>query len=171
MIDKVFEEIRHYPSLQCSINLSIEDIHDSYMNAYILEKIKYCTFSDRIIFEILESEGIGNYDLIHEFILEVKKYGVKIAIDDFGAGYSNFVYITKLDVDYIKIDGSIIRDIDTNVASQVITKTIIDFASQLNIQTVAEYVHNASVNTYLKKLNLNHLQGYFYGEPSPVIKY
>jgi len=170
MIDKVFEQMRHYPELQCSINLSIEDIHDSYMNAYILEKIKYCTYSDRIIFEILESEGIGNYDLIREFILEVKKYGAKVAIDDFGAGYSNFVYITQLDVDYIKIDGSIIRDIDTNVASQVITKTIVDFASQLNIQTVAEYVHNESVSNYLKKLNIDYFQGYFYGEPSPVIK-
>lgn len=169
MIDKVFEEMAHHPMLQCSINLSIEDIHDTFMNTYIIEKIKQCPHSNRIIFEILESEGIENYEIINSFISQVKEYGVEIAIDDFGAGYSNFVYITKLDIDYIKIDGSIIRNIDTDTISQIITKTIIDFASQLNIKTVAEFVHNESVNNYLQNLPLSHLQGYFYGEPSPVI--
>jgi PAS domain S-box-containing protein/diguanylate cyclase (GGDEF)-like protein len=170
MLDKVIEEMAHHPDLKCSINLSIEDIQDSTVNAYIIDKVKHCPHSSRIIFEILESEGIKNYELISEFISHVKKYGVEIAIDDFGAGYSNFVYITKLDIDYIKIDGSIIRNIDTDTTSQIITKTIVDFAHQLNIKTVAEFVHNSSVNNYLKEVNLSHLQGYFYGEPSPYIK-
>ncbi|MDP3265392.1 MAG: EAL domain-containing protein [Sulfuricurvum sp.] len=169
MLDKVIEEMAHHPELQCSINLSIEDINDTFVNAYIINKIKDCPYSDRIIFEILESEGIENYEIISDFISQVKEYGVEIAIDDFGAGYSNFVYITKLDIDYIKIDGSIIRNIDTDTTSQIITKTIIDFASQLNIKTIAEFVHNDSVNNYLKGLPLSHLQGYFYGEPSPAI--
>jgi PAS domain S-box-containing protein/diguanylate cyclase (GGDEF)-like protein len=169
MIDKVFEEMAHHPKLQCSINLSIEDIHDTFMNPYIIEKIKQCEYSDRIIFEILESEGIENYEIISEFITEIKKYGVKVAIDDFGAGYSNFVYITKLNIDYIKIDGSIIKNIDTDITSQIITKTIIDFASQLNIKTVAEFVHSQSIHNYLQELSLNNLQGYYFGEPSPLI--
>lgn len=170
MLDKVIEEMAHHPQLQCSVNLSIEDINDPYVNAYIIHKIKECTYSNRIIFEILESEGIKNYEIISDFITQVKQYGVQIAIDDFGAGYSNFVYITKLDIDYIKIDGSIIYNIDTDTTSQIITKTIIDFANQLNIKTVAEFVHNESVNNYLKNLSLSHLQGYFYGEPTPLIK-
>lgn len=169
MLDKVIEEMAHHPQLKCSLNLSIEDINDVFVNAYIINKIKNCPYSNRIIFEILESEGIENYEIISDFIGQVKAYGAEIAIDDFGAGYSNFVYITKLDIDYIKIDGSIIRNIDTDTTSQIITKTIIDFASQLNIKTVAEFVHNDSVNNYLKDLSLNHLQGYFYGEPSPSI--
>jgi EAL domain-containing protein (putative c-di-GMP-specific phosphodiesterase class I) len=118
----------------------------------------------------LESEGIENYETINEFITEIKKYGAAVAIDDFGAGYSNFVYITKLDIDYIKIDGSIIKNIDTDITSQIITKTIIDFASQLNIKTVAEFVHSQSIHKYLQTLPLNNLQGYYFGEPSPVIK-
>lgn len=170
MLDKVIEEMAHHPHLKCSVNLSIEDINDIFVNAYIINKIKDCPYSHRIIFEILESEGIENYEIISDFISTVKKYGVEIAIDDFGAGYSNFVYITKLDIDYIKIDGSIIRNIDTDLTSQIITKTIIDFASQLEIKTVAEFVHNENVNNYLKNLPLNHLQGYFYGEPSPEMK-
>ncbi len=169
MLDKVIEEMAHHPQLKCSINLSIEDINDTSMNAYIVNKIKECPYSDRIIFEILESEGIENYEIISDFITQVKKYDVEIAIDDFGAGYSNFFYITKLDIDYIKIDGSIIRNIDTDSTSRIITKTIIDFARQLNIKTVAEFVHNENVNNYLKDLSLDHLQGYVYGEPSPTI--
>ncbi|MDP2079210.1 MAG: EAL domain-containing protein, partial [Sulfuricurvum sp.] len=109
MLDKVIEEMAHHPHLKCSVNLSIEDINDVFVNAYIINKIKDCPYSHRIIFEILESEGIENYEIISDFISTVKEYGVEIAIDDFGAGYSNFVYITKLDIDYIKIDGSIIR--------------------------------------------------------------
>lgn len=170
MIDKVLAEMFHHPTLQCTINLSIEDIQDAHMNSYIIDKIKQCPHSNRIIFEILESEGIENYETINSFITEIKKYGVKVAIDDFGAGYSNFVYITKLDIDYIKIDGSIIRNIDTDVTSQIITKTIIDFASKLNIETVAEFVHSQSIHNYLQTLSLTNLQGYYFGEPSPTIK-
>ncbi|MDP3120009.1 MAG: EAL domain-containing protein [Sulfuricurvum sp.] len=170
MLDKVIEEMAHHPHLKCSVNLSIEDINDVFVNAYIINKIKDCPYSHRIIFEILESEGIENYEIISDFISTVKEYGVEIAIDDFGAGYSNFVYITKLDIDYIKIDGSIIRNIDTDPISQIITKTIVDFASQLGIKTVAEFVHNENVNNYLKYLPLSHLQGYFYGAPSPKMK-
>ncbi|MDP3301630.1 MAG: EAL domain-containing protein [Sulfuricurvum sp.] len=170
MLDKVIEEMAHHPQLKCSINLSIEDINDASVSTYIINKIKNCSYSNRIIFEILESEGIENYEIISDFIAQVKQYGVEIAIDDFGAGYSNFVYITKLDIDYIKIDGSIICNIDTDTTSQIITKTIIDFADQLGIKTIAEFVHNDRVNSYLKKLSLSHFQGYFYGEPSPEMK-
>ncbi len=166
MLDKVIKELLHHPLIQCSVNLSIEDINDNVMSSYIINKVKDCPYADRIILEILESEGIENYETINAFITEVKKYGVKIAIDDFGAGYSNFVYITKLDIDYIKIDGSIIRNIDTDTTSQIITKTIVDFATTLNIQTVAEFVHCESIHNYLKDLPISHLQGYYFGEPT-----
>ncbi len=169
MLDKVIEELPHHPLIQCSINLSIEDINDSFMNDYIVDTIKHSPYAHQIIFEILESEGIENYETVNQFITEVKKYGVKIAIDDFGAGYSNFVYITKLDIDYIKIDGSIIRTIHANTTSQIITKTIIDFASQLNIQTIAEFVSNDNIYNYVKHLPLTHLQGYYFGESAAKI--
>jgi EAL domain-containing protein (putative c-di-GMP-specific phosphodiesterase class I) len=126
--------------------------------------------SHQVIFEVLESEGIENYDVVNSFIQEVKKYGVQIALDDFGAGYSNFAYITKLDIDYIKIDGSIIRDINTNPISQLITETIIEFATRLNIKTVAEFVCCEEVYNYLKPFKLDSMQGYYFGEPSSSMK-
>lgn len=166
MIDKVFETLRLYPDKICSINLSIEDINDTEMRTYIIDKVQQCPHSRQAIFEILESEGIENYGIVNDFITEVKKYGVKIALDDFGAGYSNFAYIAKLDIDYVKIDGSIIRDIDSNRASQIITETIIDFAARLGIQTVAEFVSCKRIYDYVKQLPLDAIQGYFFGEPS-----
>ncbi len=169
MIDKVFDALAAHEGVQCSINLSIEDIHDSGMYNYLVDKVKHYPHSDRIIFEILESEGIKNYETINLFIKEVKKYGVKIAIDDFGAGYSNFVYITKLDIDYIKIDGSIIRNIHQDTTSQIITKTIIDFASQLGIESVAEFVCDENVYHYLKQLPITHFQGYYFAEPKALM--
>ena len=169
MIDKVFEELAHHDKVQCSINLSIEDIHNNLMYSYLVDKIKNYPYANRIIFEILESEGIENYETINQFVTEVKKYGVKIAIDDFGAGYSNFVYITKLDIDHIKIDGSIIRNIHNDVTSQIITKTIIDFASQLGIQSIAEFVCDENVYNYIKHLPISHFQGYYFGEPQATM--
>jgi len=130
-----------------------------------LKKVQACEFSERVIFEIVESEGIQNYDVVNRFIQEVKRYGVQIAIDDFGAGYSNFAYIMRLDVDFIKIDGSIIRDIHQNRSSQVITETILDFSKKLNIQTVAEFVADEAVYDYVKNLQVDCLQGYLFGEP------
>ncbi len=166
MIDKVLAALKLHPDRVCSINLSIEDINDPSMRAYIFDKVRKSPHSRHIIFEILESEGIENYDLVNDFITEVKKYGVQIALDDFGAGYSNFAYIARLDIDCIKIDGSIIRDIDHNRASQIITETIIDFASRLGIQTVAEFVSCERIYDYVKQLPIDSMQGYFFGEPS-----
>lgn len=164
MIEKSFAKFADQP-FHFSINLSIEDIVDPAMSAWLLKKVQACQFSERIIFEIVESEGIQNYDVVNRFIQEVKRYGVQIAIDDFGAGYSNFAYIMRLDVDFIKIDGSIIRDIHQNRSSQVITETILDFAKKLDIQTVAEFVADEAVYDYVKHLQVDCLQGYLFGEP------
>jgi diguanylate cyclase (GGDEF)-like protein/PAS domain S-box-containing protein len=166
MIDKVFEALQAQPNAVCSINLSIEDINDVSMHDYIIRKVQTFPNADQVVFEILESEGIENYDVVNSFIREVKKYGVQIALDDFGAGYSNFAYITKLDIDYIKIDGSIIRDIHINPISQIITETIIDFATKLNIKTVAEFVCCEEVYRYIKSFPIDEMQGYYFGEPS-----
>ena len=82
--------------------------------------------------------------------MDMKARGCKIAIDDFGSGYSNFAYLLQLNVDYIKIDGSLINAIDQDVNSQIITSTILDFSQQLKIATVAEYVHDQAVLDYVQ---------------------
>ena len=124
---------------------------------------------NKIIFEILESEGIENYEEVSSFIDEMKSLGCKIAIDDFGSGYSNFEHLLKLNINYIKIDGSLIKNIDTDKYAQIVIETIVDFASKLNITTIAEYVHNESVHEKVKKLNIHRSQGFYLAEPQEEI--
>jgi len=123
----------------------------------------------RIIFEITESEGIENYSDVQTFIQRVKRHGCQIAIDDFGTGYSNFEHIMKLNVDYLKIDGSLVKNIDTSVESRIVVETIIQFAKKLGISTITEYVHNKSVYNVVKELGTDYVQGFYIGKPNEEV--
>ncbi len=167
MLTKTFEKFKTRNS-QVSINLSVEDILNESVHDTILEKLYEYKLGDRVVFELLESEGIENFVEVKEFIEEVKQTGAKISIDDFGTGYSNFEYLMKLNVDYIKIDASMIKDIDTNRNSQMVTETIIDFAKKMNIKTVAEFIHSEDVYQVIKKMGITYAQGYYFGEPKDL---
>lgn len=120
---------------------------------------------NRLVFEILESENLSDYDFLEEFVLKYKKLGVKIAIDDFGSGYSNFIRIIRLKPDYLKIDGSLIKNIDKDNNSYEIVKSIIAFSKTLNIKTIAEYVHSEEIFNLLLELDVDEFQGYYFGKP------
>ena len=152
-----------------SVNLSFLDITNKATNKFILQLLDKTGIGPWIIFELLESEGIENYKEVMNFIEEVKSYGAKIAIDDFGSGYSNFERIVELQVDFIKIDGSLIKNIDQNDDMRIITKTIVNFAKELGIKTVAEYVHSEEVLNQVKLLGVDYAQGYFIGKPDEKI--
>ncbi|MDA3909494.1 MAG: EAL domain-containing protein, partial [Sulfurimonas sp.] len=169
MIDKTFEKFKDV-SYIVSINISVEDILNREIYNFILEKLRTSQMSERVVFEIIESDGIENFDEVIEFINEVKKYGARVSIDDFGTGYSNFEYLMKLKVDYIKIDGSMIKNIDTNKDSQLITQTIVEFAKKMNIQTVAEFVYSKNIFDKVVELDVDFAQGYYFGEPSETIE-
>lgn len=167
IIEKTFEIFKNIDA-QVSINLSVHDVLNEDVYSTIIEKLNEYKLGDKIVFELIESDGIENYKEVIEFINEVKKSGAKISIDDFGTGYSNFEYIMKLKVDYIKIDASMIKDIDKNLNSQMVTETIIDFARKMNIQTIAEFVHSQSVFDVVKELGIDFAQGYFFGKPQKL---
>ncbi len=148
-----------------SINLSINDITNRTTNKFIMDKLKNYNNSHRVVFELLESDKIGNYEELREFITEIKKYGCKIAIDDFGSGYSNFSHILELNIDYLKIDASLVKYITTDETSKKITQTIINFASNLDIKTIAEYVEDEVSLNLLKEMDVDFVQGYYIGKP------
>ena len=168
MIDKTFDIFKDLP-YSVSINISVEDILNKEMTEFIFNKLKETNIGEKIVFEIIESEGIENFDQVLEFINGIKKYKAKISIDDFGTGYSNFDYLMKLQVDYIKIDGSMIKNIDIDKNSQMITKTIVSFAKSMGIKTIAEFVHSKNVLDKVQELEVDLLQGYYFGEPTDKI--
>lgn len=153
-----------------SINLSAQDILDVEVNEYIKELVKSYSGNERVVFELTESEGIENFDEVLEFIEFVKSYGCKVAIDDFGTGYSNFEYLMKLKVDYIKIDASMIKNIVDDKNAQVVTKTIVDFATQLGIKTIGEFVCSEEVYHYIKSIGVDYSQGFYFGKPQDSIQ-
>lgn len=164
LIQKSIETFQISPC-EFSVNLSFLDINNTATTKFILQLLEETGIGPWIIFELLESEGIENYKDVMKFIEQVKSYGARIAIDDFGSGYSNFERLLELNVDFIKIDGSLIKNIDQNDDMKVITKTIVNFAKELRIKTVAEYVHSEEVLNEIKLLGVDFAQGFHIGKP------
>lgn len=149
-----------------SINISYDDLSNEKTTSFIycfLEENK--EFTKNLEFEILESEEITDFDLVEKFITTVNKFECSVGIDDFGAGYSNFHILSRLNIDFIKIDGSLIKDIHTSKDLELIVKTIVSIAQELNIRTVAEFVSNEEIYEKVKKLNLDYAQGFYFAKP------
>jgi len=164
VIEKSFKEFENL-EFEFSINVSYEDIQDTEFIDFIKEKLEKYDVASRVVWEILEDEGIKNYNLLFDFIKEVKLFGCKVAIDDFGSGYSNFEHLLKMNVDYLKIDASLIRNVASDENSYKIVKTIIEFAKSLNLKTIAEYVENEEIFNITKDLGTNYSQGYHFSPP------
>ena len=164
VIQKSFKEFDSLP-FEFSVNVSYEDIENPEFIIFIKEELKKYNVANRVVFEILEDEGIKNYDVLIDFINEVKSLGCKVAIDDFGSGYSNFEHLLKMNIDYLKIDASLIKNIATDENSYKVTKTIIDFAKNLNLKTIAEFVENKEIFDIVKELGTDYSQGYYFSAP------
>ncbi|MDA3945949.1 MAG: EAL domain-containing protein [Helicobacteraceae bacterium] len=168
MIEKTFALFQEN-TYDFSINLSAEDILDPQTVQFILDKLEQSTASTRVIFEILESEGFENFEEVQQFIGKVKRRGGRIAIDDFGSGYSNFAYLLNLEVDFIKIDASLIKNIDKNANSRIVVETIVAFAQRLGIKTIAEFVDSKEVYETVKEIGVDFSQGFYFHKPSQYL--
>ncbi|KIM10161.1 MAG: hypothetical protein KU37_11810 [Sulfuricurvum sp. PC08-66] len=148
-----------------SINLSVEDLLSGATIEHLIHAIKTYNMQHRLVIEILESEGIDNYDRIIGVLERLKAHHIDISIDDFGTGYSNFAHVVRLPIDTLKIDGSLIRDICTNPNTQAIVASIVNFATTLRLKTVAEYVSDKAIYDMVTQLGVECVQGYYLGEP------
>uniref|UniRef100_UPI004048DF17 EAL domain-containing protein n=1 Tax=Aliarcobacter sp. TaxID=2321116 RepID=UPI004048DF17 len=166
LIDKIIIYILKH-KIHVSINLDYTDILNPQIKKSLISKIKENNIGSFLTLEILESEKVSNFDIVNNFIAEIKKYGVKIAIDDFGTGFSNYENILNLDIDYIKIDGSLIRKIDEDIYLSLI-KSIVLFSKQQNIKVVAEFVSDLKILRYVKNINIDYSQGYHIGKPMSI---
>lgn len=162
MIDKSFAAFRDRPG-EFSLNLSYADLQDQALLGFITERLERSGLGPRLIFEILESDGLGNYSEMQRFIETVRPWGCRIAIDDFGTGYSNFEHLLRLNVDLIKIDGSLIRHLPEDRTARLVTRGIVQFARSLGISTVAEFVHSEEVQREVVALGIDFSQGRLIG--------
>ena len=151
-----------------SVNIFAEQLVDSNISELIVRYVKEYGIENRIVVEILESEKITDYELISKELEKLRKSGIKVAIDDFGTGYSNFGHIINLPLDYIKIDGSLIKHIHEDETSQVLVKNIVNICTSLKIKTIAEFVHCREVQDVLISLGVDYSQGFFIGKPVPI---
>lgn len=151
-----------------SINLSARDILNSETADMLLEQAQRTGVAERLILELVESEGIENYEQVRCFLERARRIGCRIAVDDFGTGYSNFEYLLKLDIDYIKIDGSLIRHVDVDKNARAVAETVVDFARRLGLSTIAEFVHSDAVKAVVEDMGVDYLQGFLLGEPMPL---
>ena len=121
----------------------------------------------RVTFEVTETAACENLNEAIEFISRIRQLGCKVSLDDFGVGFSSFSYLKHLKVDTLKIDGSFIREIDSNRDDQVLVKALVDVARGLGIRTIAEFVESEHAFEVLGRLGVDYVQGYFVGKPVP----
>ena len=149
-----------------AVNISFDDITNTKTTKKIYDTLEENKeFVHLLEFEILESEEINNFATVTTFIDKVKSLGCSVGVDDFGAGYSNFNMLTNLNIDFVKIDGSLIKNIDTSKNQQIIVETIADFSKKFGFKTVAEFVSSEEIYEKIKELNIDYCQGYHFGKP------
>jgi len=151
-----------------SINLSGNSLSDDSFLEFILGEFAASPVSPELIcFEITETAAITNLADATEFIRILKQTGCKFSLDDFGSGLSSYAYIQKLPVDFIKIDGMFICNIDKNPQDQALVKSINELAHFMGMKTVAEYVENYDILDVLKEIGVDHSQGF--GIKRPIL--
>ena len=106
---------------------------------------------------------------MNDFVQEIRSIGARVAIDDFGSGYSNYSYIIKLHADFLKIDSSLIKNIDTDKDSEIVVESIIMSAKKLGIKTIAEFIHSEAVMEKVKSMGVDFIQGYHVGKPEKEV--
>lgn len=165
VIQDAFKLIKN-KNKRVSVNISFDDIANEETTAFIYEILEQNkAYTEFLEFEILESEEISDFNEVSKFISEIKKFNCIVGVDDFGAGYSNFNLLTLLDIDFVKIDGSLIEKINTSKDLEIIVNTIANFSKEFKVKTVAEYVSNEDIYNKIKELNIDYCQGYYFDKP------
>jgi len=164
MIEKVLDKFST-SDLEFSLNLCIEDLMNKQLTTFLYDHAKKKDVFNRMVLEIVESEEMEDNEYISEVIHKFKDMGTKIAIDDFGSGYSNYEYLISLQADYLKIDGSITKLIVTDSRTLDVVKSIVEFAKKSNIKIIAEFVSDEEIDKILREVGVDYAQGFYYGKP------
>ena len=178
VIDKTFSTLHEHGFAQqslegvVSINLSGQSLTDSGLIDYIDKKLtEYQLLPNCICFEITETAAIGNMESAHNIITSLREKGSHFSLDDFGTGLSSFSYLKDLPVDYLKIDGSFVREIVDDKISHAMVASINQIGHIIGLKTIAEFVENNDIKNQLQHIGVDYAQGYSIGKPMPLDEY
>jgi diguanylate cyclase (GGDEF)-like protein len=157
--------------LEFSVNITNHDLMDKNFVQNLLEYCKqYNIKTERISLEILEEASISKNNYAQYNLLQLRKEGFVLSIDDFGVEYSNFSQLKSLDINSVKIDGSFIQDIHLDKYSEYITETIYSYSKKIKVKTIAEFVHSKEVFDKVNSIGIDYAQGYYFGKPESTLK-
>jgi EAL domain-containing protein (putative c-di-GMP-specific phosphodiesterase class I) len=173
--DQAIEDAAHFYQLsgnkmQVSVNTSPLQIDQEglWVDEWILACNKFNLPRDTMIIEVTENTLMDPDSPIQQQMLRLNNYGIDIAIDDFGVGYSSLAYLQRLDIDILKIDRSFIQHMETNESSIALVRAIITMAHHLKVKVVAEGVETEGQHQLLQQLSCDYLQGYLFARPMPT---
>ena len=156
--------------ISITLNLSGQSLTDKNLAEFVHEQLQRSGVApEKICFELTETAAISNLDNADYFIRSAKKLGCKFALDDFGSGLSSFAYIKHFPVDYLKIDGSFVRDIIHDPTDKVMVSAINQMAHVLGMKTIAEFVENDEILRELQVIGVDMVQGFGIGRPEPFV--
>ena len=156
-------------SVACAINVSGRSLCDERFQAYVLEEIHRASLpAEQVCFEITETAAIANFTQAKRFMTELRALGCTFALDDFGSGLSSFGYLKNLPVDFLKIDGSFVRDIGEDPIDLAMVESINQLGHVMGIRTIAEYVETDAILAHLRRLRVDFAQGFAIGRPRPL---
>ena len=165
-----FKQLEENKEIKINVNLNSKDVVDNSVIQLLKKFALEDNISNRLGLEIVESEDLINSNEAKDNLLMLKNLGYKLFIDDFGSGYSNFMYLMQIKADYIKIDESIISKILEDKISFLLLKSIVDFAKETNIKVIAEYVSSKEIYEMVKLLGVDYVQGYYFSIPQEMDK-
>jgi len=155
----------------CSINLSGHSLGDETFRDFVLERFAgSCVRTEQICFEITETAAISNLAGATRFIRTLKRKGCRFALDDFGSGLSSFAYLKTLPVDYLKIDGVFVKDVERDPIDLALVRSINEIGQVMGKQTIAEFVENDAVLAHVREAGVDYVQGYGIGAPRPLAR-
>jgi diguanylate cyclase (GGDEF)-like protein/PAS domain S-box-containing protein len=155
----------------CSINLSGQSLGDEKFLPFVIEQFQTCGLDGRLIcFEITETAAIANYSQANRFIHALKEIGCRFALDDFGTGLSSFGYLKHFPVDFLKIDGSFVKEILHDPIDREMVRSINEIGHLTGKQTIAEFAENAEIITMLRGIGVDYAQGYGVSEPKRLVE-
>jgi len=152
-----------------SLNLSGNSLNDDELPGYIQQKIsEYQVKAGQLCFEITETAAVFNLEKASSMIHSLKQLGCRFSLDDFGSGLSSFSYLKNLPVDFLKIDGSFVKDMNTDPMNRAIVEAIHQVGHTLSIRTIAEFVENQDIADMLHDIGVDFAQGYHFSKPEPI---